>query len=53
MVGSYLWRGANARRRHLDATNACGESYPAPDAEEGRRLELRYSACALAALLDG
>jgi len=52
MVGSYLWRGRNARRRHLDATNACGESLPSPDASEGRRLGLRYSPCALASLLD-
>jgi len=52
MVGSYLWRGEDARRRHLGATNGCGESYPSPAASEGRRLGLRYSACALAALLD-
>lgn len=52
MVGSYLWRDEEARRQYIGATNACGETYPSPDAGEGRRLGLRYSACALAALLD-
>jgi len=51
MVGSYLWLPAERRRRYLGATNACGGAYPTPEPGTERRLDLRYSPCALAALL--
>lgn len=51
MVGSYLWAGEDVRRSHLgDSDNACGDSLPPAGATGQRRLELRYSACAIAAL---
>lgn len=53
MVGSYIWQGAEARRRHLGAASACGDPFTTPDAGAPRQLRLRYSACAIAKLIDG
>ena len=52
MVGSYLWLPADDRQRYLAARNTCGETYPAPGTSGRRRLGLRYSPCAVAALLQ-
>jgi hypothetical protein len=52
MVGSYLWRPAEVRQRYLDEPNACGDPLPPPTVEGERRLGLRYSPCALGALLN-
>ena len=53
MVGSYIWQGAKARRRYLGAASACGDPFTVPDAGAPRQLDLRYSACAIAELIDG
>lgn len=52
MVGSYLWSPADDRQRYLAARSACGETLPSPEPGGRRRLGLRYSPCALAALLE-
>lgn len=53
MVNGYAWASESVRTRHLDTdANACGEAVP-PARSATRRLSLRYSSCATAALGGG
>lgn len=52
MVGSYLWRPPAVRRQYLDGTTACGDPVPPPTVDGERLLGLRYSPCAVSALLN-
>lgn len=51
MVGGYLWTDAETRAAHVGSPdNQCGQSYPSADDAADRRLRLRFSDCARAAL---